>query len=196
MHYVIKASTTQSDQLYKSAASREGAIEKIELEGRKDRKKEEMAVWTEGRRGQETGRKWRTEGRGWRKAIKDIELANENKERGWENMGRWLKFLREGIESRADVNNKWSITKERRRTCWGKLKKLTYKWHAGFLSFLKLNPQEETLCFHHLRCVSFNFANRSYRFPINPLYYCFRRDQLWWEWEFVWLPVHNKSWNA
>lgn len=82
MHYVIKVSTTQSDQLYKSAASREGAIEKMELEGRKDRRKEEMEVWTEGRRGQETGRKRRTEGREWRKAIKDIELVNENKERG------------------------------------------------------------------------------------------------------------------
>lgn len=87
MYYVIKASTIQSEQLNKSAASGEGKRLRNGV-CREDRKKEEMKGWTAGRRGQGVERKGGTEGTGWRKVGKDLGLVNGIKKKKRENMGR------------------------------------------------------------------------------------------------------------
>ena len=74
----------------------------MEQEGRKDRKKEEMELWTERKRGQETGSKGETEGQGWRKAIKDLKLVNEHKERV-RKYGKMIKIPKRGNRKQGQM---------------------------------------------------------------------------------------------
>lgn len=55
------------------------------------------------RRGKVTERKGGTDGSWWRKLVRDWGWVNGGKERKWENTGKWLKFLREEIESRMEI---------------------------------------------------------------------------------------------
>lgn len=132
------------------------------------------------------------------KRLRVSEWTQGKRVRKYEKM---IKILKRGNrkQGRMWIRKIWGTTKERKRTCWGKRKKLTTtsKWYAGFLSVLKLN-QKRKLCVFitwdlHLLILQIEVVDF---LSTHSLYYCFRRDQLWWEWEVIRLPVHNKSRNS